>query len=58
MPCSIVPISPMSWYIGSQPTIVDSASAPKIVAMARSLCIRFAWLTITPLGVPVEPDVY
>ena len=26
--------------------------------MARVLCIRLAWLTMTPLGWLVEPEVY
>ncbi len=26
--------------------------------MSRSLCSTLAWVSITPLGVPVEPEVY
>src|SRR5689334_20242305 len=58
-------MSPMSWNMGSQLTdrspsdVVASyggrASAPP---MMRWLCRRFSWLTITPFGLLVEPDVY
>ncbi|MDC0685105.1 hypothetical protein POL72_45750 [Sorangium sp. wiwo2] len=56
--CSTFPMSPMSWKSGSHPTPDEPASCSKPARMARSLAITFAWLTITPLGCPVEPDVY
>ncbi len=51
-------MSPMSWYGGSQITERSSGVNPVSVSMTCELWIRFPWETITPLGFPVEPDVY
>src|SRR5687768_12981891 len=48
----------MSWYRGNQPTTTECLSCWKASLISRSLCIRFPWLTMTPLGVAVEPEVY
>src|SRR5262249_39452049 len=45
-------ISPMSWCCGSQLTKISPP--PKACALAMTL----AWLTMTPLGSLVEPEVY
>ena len=52
------PISPMSWYRGSQltPTSVGFLSSP--APIARMLASRFAWVSSTPFGWPVLPEVY
>src|SRR5512146_491355 len=52
------PTSPMSWYMGSQNTPLSSDCIPKAWWMARMLAMRFPWLTMTPLGRLVEPEVY
>src|SRR6266536_945584 len=48
----------MSWYIGSQLNTTSSGRTPNPLSIADRLAARFAWLTMTPLGVPVDPDVY
>jgi hypothetical protein len=48
----------MSWKCGNQPTTCVSSPIPSASAIAASLCSRFAWVTTTPLGALVEPDVY
>src|SRR5579875_2082006 len=53
-----LPIRPMSWYRGTQFTAVVSGSKPKQPAAARALASRLPWLTITPLGLAVDPEVY
>ena len=54
----IPPISPMSWYGGSQiaPTLLRSMR--KARRMASRLWSRFAWESTTPRGSAVEPEVY
>jgi hypothetical protein len=53
------PMRPMSWYSGSQLTPLSrspfEASPSTMIALA--LAIRLAWVTITPLGSDVDPDV-
>ncbi len=48
----------MSWNSGSQPAITESAELPKARRIISSLWRRLPWLTITPFGMPVEPEVY
>lgn len=43
----------MSWCCGSQET---STSLPPV--KAETLAMTFSWLTMTPLGSLVEPEVY
>ena len=52
------PISPMSWYSGSQDTKTSLALTPEARAIARRLASRLAWVSTTPLGLPVLPEVY
>ncbi|EOD68522.1 hypothetical protein H480_10860, partial [Amycolatopsis vancoresmycina DSM 44592] len=56
--CRIPPISPMSWYGGSQITPRLSAVCPNRSRMKAELCSRLACVITTPLGCPVEPEVY
>ena len=49
---------PMSWYGGSQMTPALPSCIRKAPWMRWRLCSRLPWLSITPLGVPVEPEVY
>ena len=51
-------MSPMSWQAGSQKTAFVSRPTSKALLMARVLATRLAWLSITPLGRLVEPEVY
>ena len=58
-PCSsgvmTKPISPMSWYSGSQLTpTVSSALPPMPAVIAAALATRLAWVTSMPFGVPVS----
>ncbi len=48
----------MSWNSGAQPTYVESASLRNATRIISRLAITLAWLTITPLGSEVEPEVY
>ncbi|MNQ96498.1 hypothetical protein D3C85_1121050 [compost metagenome] len=48
----------MSWYMGSQLTNTSCGPTFRALPMARRLASRLAWLTITPLGWPVLPEVY
>jgi len=48
----------MSWKIGSQLTKLDVSVRPSLCASWARLAMMFMWLTITPFGDPVEPDVY
>ncbi|GMU11507.1 hypothetical protein ASNO1_77610 [Corallococcus caeni] len=48
----------MSWYGGSQMTPTLSARAWNAPWISDRLCSRFPCVSITPLGVPVLPDVY
>ena len=50
------PISPMSWNGGTQQTATAPSTSSR--CSAARLCIRFPWLSITPRGEPVEPEVY
>ena len=56
--CSTQPMSPMSWYIGSQLTPTESSVAPKARWMMAELWSRLPWVSSTPLGTAVEPEVY
>ncbi len=51
-------MSPMSWYGGSQDVTLTSASGRHRSTMALMFASRLAWVTITPRGFPVEPEVY
>ena len=46
---------PMSWCSGSQNT---PESSPHAWAMVSKLWSKLAWVTMTPLGVFVDPEVY
>ena len=48
----------MSWKCGSQPAPIAASSSSRASAITAQLCSRFAWVTMTPLGSLVEPDVY
>src|SRR4051794_32468458 len=48
----------MSWYSGSQNTDVLSAPRRKPALISRALWNRLPCVTMTPLGVLVDPDVY
>ncbi len=54
----LAPIRPRSWYSGSQETNTSSGWAFTAAPMARTLAIRLACESTTPLGLPVEPEVY
>ena len=51
-------MSPMSWQVGSQKTAFVSRPRSKALLMERVLARRLAWLSMTPLGWLVEPEVY
>ena len=51
-------MSPMSWKNGSQLTTTASPPWPNRPRICSWFAIRLRWLTITPRGDPVEPDVY
>jgi hypothetical protein len=55
---SHAPMSPMSWYSGSQLTKTSAGPTPVTSPMARMLARRFAWDRTTPFGAAVLPDVY
>jgi hypothetical protein len=48
----------MSWNSGSQPTQRISPPCPNISRIIALFATRFSWLSITPFGELVEPDVY
>jgi len=52
------PISPMSWYSGSQLTNTSVGRIPSARPIARMLARTLAWVSTTPFGWPVLPDVY
>ena len=52
------PISPMSWYSGSHDMKVSALLTCAAWRIARTLASRLAWLSTTPLGLPVLPEVY
>src|SRR6218665_2615783 len=54
------PMSPMSWYWGSHETPETACSSrfKWSYAMAWTLWMILEWLTMTPLGSLVEPEVY
>ena len=54
----LAPIRPRSWYSGSQLTNTSSGLAFTAAPIARTLAIRFACDSTTPLGLPVLPEVY
>ena len=56
--CTIPPISPMSWKGGSQKTPPSPTRCAEMRWMTAELCSRFACVSITPRGSPVDPDVY
>jgi hypothetical protein len=56
-PVSAAPMSPMSWWSGSQLTHDDPGPAIAS-AMIRALATMLAWLSATPMGRLVLPDVY
>src|SRR6266540_3640121 len=54
----MAPISPMSWYGGSHETPTVSWEQPNVRYAVSRLWSKFPWLTITPFGSEVDPDVY
>ena len=50
-------LSPYTKLNGSRLAIRSSDVIPRYETTARTAAHRFAWLTATPLGWPVEPDV-
>nr|WP_232344259.1 hypothetical protein [Actinoplanes awajinensis] len=48
----------MSWNSGSQLTIVPSDRAGHSSTVSATLLWKLAWVTSTPFGSPVEPEVY
>ena len=52
------PMSPMSWKGGSQKTPLSPARCSEMRWMTEELCSRFACVSMTPRGSPVEPEVY
>src|SRR5512132_1136180 len=51
-------IRPMSWYRGNQLTMRLDAPNSQTRCIILRLWKRFPYVTITPLGVPVDPEVY
>src|SRR5580700_7272741 len=54
-----MPTSPMSWYIGNQLTARSDVEDPTPAGPlnASMFAARLRWVTTTPLGTDVEPDV-
>jgi hypothetical protein len=52
------PINPVSWKSGSQNTPRTSESAPQAACIRAEFSIKLPWVTMTPLGAAVEPEVY
>src|SRR5262245_42770311 len=48
----------MSWNIGTQQAKRDAGDVPNACRNIARLLVRLAWLTMTPLGADVEPEVY
>nr|WP_279610387.1 hypothetical protein [Burkholderia gladioli] len=48
----------MSWYGGSQVAPTLSASSENAAWISSASPTRLRWVIITPLGVPVDPEVY
>src|SRR6056297_2095004 len=46
------------WLRGRNPSRISELREPSWRATAVALDTRFRWLSITPLGSPVVPDVY
>ena len=55
---TIIEVRPNTCVIGSTPRITSDGTIPRVRAEAPPPNIRFAWVSITPLGVPVVPVVY
>ncbi len=51
-------LSPAIWNSGEKARVTSSAWMSIMLIRAMSLHQRLAWLSMTPLGVPVVPDVY
>lgn len=51
-------IRPMSWWCGCQVTKSLVWSSAQLSRIMRRLAVMLAWLTLTPLGAEVEPEVY
>ncbi len=51
-------MSPMSWYGGNQKTPTVSDVLRMAAAMPRKLWRSARWVSTTPLGDPVDPEVY
>ena len=49
---------PRSWKCGTQEMIRLALSWPSPWSHCVRLCKMFRWDSITPLGLPVEPEVY
>ena len=55
---SIVTAKALMWYSGSTPSTRSWGPRACSAAMACALAARLACVSITPLGLPVVPDVY
>ena len=51
-------LSPAMWNSGEKASVTSSAWMSIQLMRAMSLHQRFSWLSMTPLGVPVVPEVY
>src|SRR5690554_3556852 len=51
-------IRPMSWKCGSQDTMRAPVGIRKSRVIMRRLWARLAWVSTTPFGSAVEPEVY
>jgi hypothetical protein len=49
---------PMSWKCGTHVTTTDSSLVSVASMIAVMLLVKLPWVTTTPFGSPVEPDVY
>src|SRR5260370_9853039 len=52
------PMSPMSWYGGSQITPTESRFRLNFRWITCELCKMFACVSVTPRGAAVDPEVY
>src|SRR4051794_14722731 len=54
----IMPISPISWGVGSHETVTSGGRSRSAAWISRQLATRLRCVTMIPFGSPVEPDVY
>ena len=55
---SMVTAKALMWYSGSTASTRSWARSACSALMAAALAARLAWVSITPLGCPVVPEVY